>query len=50
MRGSWLYSEVSSLIHRRECREGGERLIELGQDDQTAAEYPLTFRTVAASS
>lgn len=39
MRGSWL--------HPVEGREGGERLLQQG--NQTAAEYALTFRTVAAS-
>ena len=33
-----------------EGREGGERLLQLWQGDQTAAEYALTCRTVAASN
>jgi hypothetical protein len=31
-------------------REGGERLLQIQQGNQTAAEYAFTFRTVAASS
>ena len=33
-----------------EGREGGERLLQLRQDGQTAEEYALTFQTVAAPS
>eukprot|EP00063_Salmo_salar_P039830 XP_014014665.1 PREDICTED: uncharacterized protein LOC106579344 [Salmo salar] len=36
--------------HPPEGRVGGERLLPLLQYDQTAAEYALTFQTVAASS
>jgi hypothetical protein len=36
--------------HPLEGREGVEHLLQLWQEDQTAAEYALTFRTVAASS
>ena len=36
--------------HPPEGREGCERLFQLRQGDQTAAEYTLTFRTMAASS
>lgn len=35
--------------HPAEGREGGECLLQLQQGNQTAAEYPLTFWTVAAS-
>lgn len=31
--------------HPPEGREGGERLLQLRQEDQTAAEYALTFRS-----
>lgn len=36
--------------HPAEGREEVECLLQLQQGNQTAAEYPLTFRTVAASS
>ena len=36
--------------HPPEGREGSERLFQLCQDDQTAAEYALTFQTVAAAN
>jgi hypothetical protein len=36
--------------HPSEGRDGCEHLRDLWQEDQTPAEYTLTFRTVAASS
>lgn len=38
------------LYHPPEGRGGGERLFQLQQDGQIAAQYTLTFQTVAASS
>ena len=39
------------FVHPLEGREGGERLLQLRQVDQTVAvEYVITFRTVAVSS
>ena len=38
------------IDHPLEGGEGGERLLQLQESAQTAAEYALTFRTMAASS
>lgn len=54
-RRSWIHEGFMALFRGifdrpPEGREGGECLLQLRQNDQTAAEYVLTFRTVAASS